>query len=173
MSYDVLAAMLQASVGTKQPQAFPVSASYAESKVGVQETNDKETEMLWFSVVKEIVAREAAVLKLRLVVHNLDTYYWEYALLRVKKEDRKRRRLLKEEQLVSKRLQIRQLQAEVSVAIAHARGASVAVVEAVVAWRAQLALSKSTTTVQTVSVFWEGKNYLEKVRAIFLVFPRR
>jgi len=97
----------------------------------------------------------------------------EYALLRVKKEDRKHRRLLKEEQLVSKRVQIRQLQAEVSVAIAHARGASVAVVEAVVAWRAQLALSKSTTTVQTVSVFWEGKNYLEKVRAIFLVFPRR
>jgi hypothetical protein len=58
----------------------------------------------------------------------------------------------------------------VSVAIAHARGASVAVVEAVVAWRAQLALSKSTTTVQTVSVFWEGKNYLEKVRVVVLDF---
>ena len=103
MSHDFLA--LKHNGGAKKP-AFPVSAAYAESMCGVQETNGS-VELLYFSVVKEIVAREAAVLKLRLVVTNLDSYYWEYALLRVKKEDRKRRRLLKEEQLMAKRRQVR------------------------------------------------------------------
>ena len=143
---------------------FPVQARYANSQGWeVPESNDKETELLYFRVVKDVVAREGALLRLRLVISNIEGYYWKYALLCVKAADRKQKRQVKEEQLVSKRIQIRKLQTEISVAIAHVRGASVAVLESVVAWRERLAHSRSTKTVQTVSVFWEGVNYLHKM----------
>ena len=46
---------------------------------------------------------------------------------------------------------------------AHVRGASVAVLESIVAWRNQLTQSKSIKTKQTVSMYWGKTNYLHKM----------
>ena len=156
--------MRATTAGSSSSSSFPITAAYANaSQWQVPESNDKEVELLYFRVVKDIIAREGSLLKLRCVIKSMEGYYWRYAFLCLKASDRKYRRAIKDEQLAAKKVQISKMQTEVSVAIAHVRGASVAVLESVLAWRAILAQSKSTKTKQTVSVFWEGENYLHKM----------
>ena len=146
------------------PKAFPINARYANlSQWFVPETNDKESELLYLQVKNEIIAREGALLRVKNVVKSLESAYWKYALKRVKMGDLKLRRTINEEQVTARRIQVQKLQAELSVAIAHVRGSSVAVLEAVKAWRECLAASKATKTIPTVSVFWGDKNYLHKM----------
>ena len=146
------------------PKEFPINARYANlSQWSVPETNDKESELLYLQVKNEIIAREGALLRVKNVVKSLDTYYWKYALMRVKMADIKLRRTINEEQVMARCIQIQRVQAELTVAIAHVRGSSIAVLEAVKAWRECLAASKATKTIPTVSVFWGDKNYLHKM----------
>ena len=99
---------------------FPVTARYANSQQWiVPETNDRDIELLYFRVVKDMIAREGAVLKLRGVLSNMETRYWKYAYLRVQAADKRLRKGIKEEEIKSKRIQIQKLQAEASVAIGN------------------------------------------------------
>ena len=98
--------------------SFPVSARYANSQQWiVPVTNDREIELLYFRVVKDMIAREGAVLKLRGVLNNMEKRYWKYAYLRVQAADKRLRKEVKEEEIKSKRIQIQKLQAEITVAI--------------------------------------------------------
>ena len=103
---------------TISDSAFPISGRYANSQQWVVPvTNDREIELLYFRVVKDMIAREGAVLKLRAVLNNMETRYWKYAYLRVQAADKRLRKGISEEEIKSKRIQIQKLQAEATVAI--------------------------------------------------------
>jgi hypothetical protein len=115
-----------------------------------------ESEVAYFLVKQNVIYRESLLIKLRFLAENLDLQYWKYAILRMK--------ALNIESLEEKRQVIRSLQAQLKAVFAKIRESSVSVIESITQWRNTKAKFKSIVTKETISAFWQDKNYLLKMR---------
>lgn len=146
---------------------MPISAEYITlSKWDV--TNDSpESGVAYLKVVQSIILRESILVKFNLIAENLDLQYWKYTILRMKSAAKKQ--MINSESLVAKRKVIKGLQMQLTVVLAHFRGSSISVIETINHWRNTIKASNSIQTKETVSVFWEGENYLLKMNTDFSV----
>ena len=86
----------------------------------------------------------------------LDSSYWKYSYERLKVFTKNKN--LKSGLLVSYLELIQKHQEELSVAIAHYRSSCIGVIDSIVEWRNACQRDKKRN--DTVSVYWEGENYL-------------
>ena len=150
---------------------MPVSAEYNSLSKWDASRGTPELEVMYFKVIQNILMREGALVKFTSIAESLDTQYWKYAVLKMKAGAKKQ--LNNSESLVAKRKVIRSLQMELTVSLAHIRGASAAVVESVHTWRNTKKSSNLVKTKETVSVFWQGENYLLKMFTDFEILCER
>lgn len=146
---------------------LPCSSQYVSlTKYATAHNGGPESEASYYKVVQCIILRESTLIKFTDIAKSLDENYWKYAILRIKAGAKKQP--INTESLISKKKVIDLLQMEVSIVLAHLRGTSIDVLESIVNWRKTKKLSNSIKTKETVSVFWKGVNYLQKMDNDFI-----
>jgi hypothetical protein len=131
------------------------------TKYATANNGGPESVVSYFRVVQCIILRESTLIEFTEIARNLEENYWNYVLLRVKAGAKKQP--INTESLISKKKVINLLQIQLSIVLAHLRGTSVDVLEAIIKWRKMKKSSNSIKTKETVSVFWKDMNYLQKM----------
>ncbi len=162
-------------LSTKKVEPIECDVRYTSLSQWSSDTVDARVKAAHVHVIEQIMQREGSILKLQKVliysitsafthslIHcyqvcaTLDSSYWKYSYERLKVFIKNKN--LKNGLLVSYLELIQKHQEEVSVAIAHYRSSCIGVIDALVEWRSACQRDKKRN--DTVSIYWEGENYL-------------
>ena len=145
----------------KAPKPFQITGRYASLSKWDAVKQSPDAEVAYFLVVQNIILRESLLMKVDAIGENLDLHYWKYVILKLKLAAKQQQ--MKTETLEENISIMKSLQSQLTVALAHLRGSSISVIESIITWRNTIKTFSSIKTKETVSIFWEGENYLIKI----------
>jgi hypothetical protein len=145
---------------------LPISAKYLSLVDWICPSDDSNSTEAYVTCAELMLVRESSFIKLWDLCERLEREYWKYSLMRIISHEKKKNK--NSERVVAKLKTVKSLQVEVSVAIAHLRGASIEFVESIQRWRE--AVNVYCINPSTVSLYYNNENYLLKMSKKINVF---
>jgi hypothetical protein len=152
--------IMKASLESLGLQAVNTSAEYANLSKWQMGFNNSENKLGHLNVVQSIVVRESLILQLDKLLNDIETIYYEYALLRLQSADLGLPS--NTEQLVIKKSKIFQSQVELRVAFANYRTSTMQVFENFIKWR-NICRKDVNMKDANIILMWQNENYLLKM----------